>query len=872
MTEILYNIIIFPIAEFIGFLFKKFYYLSYFNVYFAIFIVSLFVNLICLPMYMQAEKIQDEECKIQDKMASQVKSIKKNFKGDERFMLLKTCYRQHNYHPIMGLRTSLNILIQIPFFMAAYLYFNNSEILQQTVFINGKTLASPDNLISIFGISINILPIIMTVINILSAKLYAKGKSLKDKIQMYSFASIFLVLLYNSPAGLVIYWTFNNLFSLIKNIVLNQKNPLDFLNKSFKVLAFLLIVKIILILLSNEVHPEIDLYIYTSYAVLLYCIINFIPKDLKEKFKNYFNAINLCNFKLFILSCLTLSIISGILIPIIVISSSTDFVEFFNEKIWNIVFIVFTKSIGLYLFCPIVLFYFSNKKIRSVLTILLPILVLISAINLCLYNGELGILSLDFVFKIPQYSTYKIILDLIIIALIILSVSFCFVKQKEKYVKSIVTCLLLASIGFSAIRGLKIHKTLKICNDNHQIVETNDNFDKPIKLSKKGKNVLIIFIDRALGFYAREIFEDNADLRDKFSGFVLYPNTVSFQGQTFLGYPPMIAGYEYNPINAKKRTNKTLKEITNEAYLVLPKIFINNGYKSTIIRPQTFIGDGDYSVYNNSNISLFKSENFDDYYNNTVHNKHEREILTLFKEHAKNLGDKDIIVNRFHYFSNYMLLPCFMKIAFYQSFPSNNSNKTVFDERIVNDYMHLSSMSAYTAIDNSNENYFTIFNNELTHINKYDRPYSEEQKFIEYEGFYVLTKYIDYLKKNNVYDNTRIIIVSDHGHWEQSNKYLDLQYTSWNPLLMIKDFNSNKEFSFNFDFMTNADTPILATDGIIDNPINPYTGKYIKNYADKKTVKILTTIIGSEEERYKIPDGAYINVHDNIYKLENWNP
>ena len=85
-------------------------------------------------------------------------------------------------------------------------------------------------------------------------------------------------------------------------------------------------------------------------------------------------------------------------------------------------------------------------------------------------------------------------------------------------------------------------------------------------------------------------------------------------------------------------------------------------------------------------------------------------------------------------------------------------------------------------------------------------------------------------------------------------------------------FNSNKEFSFNFDFMTNADTPILATDGIIDNPINPYTGKYIKNYADKKTVKILTTIIGSEEERYKIPDGAYINVHDNIYKLENWNP
>ena len=35
--------------------------------------------------------------------------------------------------------------------------------------------------------------------------------------------------------------------------------------------------------------------------------------------------------------------------------------------------------------------------------------------------------------------------------------------------------------------------------------------------------------------------------------------------------------------------------------------------------------------------------------------------------------------------------------------------------------------------------------------------------------------------------------------------------------------------------MTNADTPVLATNGIIDNPVNPYTGNPINS--DLKTGK-----------------------------------
>ena len=41
---------------------------------------------------------------------------------------------------------------------------------------------------------------------------------MKDKVQTYGLAAVFLVLLYQSPSGLVFYWTLNNLFSLIKNV------------------------------------------------------------------------------------------------------------------------------------------------------------------------------------------------------------------------------------------------------------------------------------------------------------------------------------------------------------------------------------------------------------------------------------------------------------------------------------------------------------------------------------------------------------------------------------------------------------------------------------------------------------------------------
>lgn len=67
------------------------------------------------------------------------------------------------------------------------------------------------------------------------------------------------------------------------------------------------------------------------------------------------------------------------------------------------------------------------------------------------------------------------------------------------------------------------------------------------------------------------------------------------------------------------------------------------------------------------------------------------------------------------------------------------------------------------------------------------------------------------------------------------------------PLLMVKDFNS-EGYNVSNEFMTNADVPTIATSGIIENPVNPFTGNLINN--SEKTAHdqfvIMSTIFDTE--------------------------
>ena len=201
----------------------------------AIIFLSLAMNILVLPLYRRADAMQEQARDTENKLSRVVTHIKKTFSGDERMMILQTYYRQNNYKPTDALRGSVSLLLEIPFFMAAYQFLSSMYVLEGVRFGPIADLASPDGLVTIAGITINVLPVLMTAINVVSSAIYLKGFPLKTKIQLYGMAAFFLVFLYNSPSCLVFYWTLNNLFSLIKTIFYKLKNPKKVLKIAFAI-------------------------------------------------------------------------------------------------------------------------------------------------------------------------------------------------------------------------------------------------------------------------------------------------------------------------------------------------------------------------------------------------------------------------------------------------------------------------------------------------------------------------------------------------------------------------------------------------------------------------------------------------------------
>ena len=138
--------------------------------------------------------------------------------------------------------------------------------------------------------------------------------------------------------------------------------------------------------------------------------------------------------------------------------------------------------------------------------------------------------------------------------------------------------------------------------------------------------------------------------------------------------------------------------------------------------------------------------------------------------------------------------------------------------------------------------------------------------------------WIAYLKENDVYDNTRIILVSDHGrgldHFDSMLFENGIDVEIFNPLLLVKDFGAT-EYQVSDEFMTNADVPTLAVSDLIDHPTNPFTGKRISSdekYAHPQ--RITTSRLWSLDENhgnvFDTSDGEWYDVKDNIFDSANW--
>lgn len=185
----------------------------------SIVLLSLVISVLLLPIFILIEKVKKKDNALKQKMKPVYDEIRRCYKGRERYYYIRTLYRQHNYKSVHTLFPTLSLLVQIPFFIAAYQYLGGLQSLNGIRFLFIDNLAVPD---ALFG-KVNVLPILMTLINLVSAYFYTRNGNTTERKQMLLVAVLFLVLLFKLPAGLVLYWTMNNVFSFFRLFVTNPE-------------------------------------------------------------------------------------------------------------------------------------------------------------------------------------------------------------------------------------------------------------------------------------------------------------------------------------------------------------------------------------------------------------------------------------------------------------------------------------------------------------------------------------------------------------------------------------------------------------------------------------------------------------------------
>lgn len=164
-------------------------------------------------------------------LAPKMQELKEKYKDDPTRMNQEVMklYKEHGVNPVGG---CLPMMIQIPIFFGLFNMLGQVAELRNATFLWVKDLSQPDTIAEIPGLGwdINILPILMGATNVWLMQMTPKtGDAMQRRVLMF-MPLIFLIFCYNFAAALALYYTTQNLFTILQ-LWHNQKQPMPVLEK-----------------------------------------------------------------------------------------------------------------------------------------------------------------------------------------------------------------------------------------------------------------------------------------------------------------------------------------------------------------------------------------------------------------------------------------------------------------------------------------------------------------------------------------------------------------------------------------------------------------------------------------------------------------
>jgi YidC/Oxa1 family membrane protein insertase len=197
----------------------------------AIIMLTLLIKLIFFPL---TKKGSEAMVRMQA-LTPRIKEIQDKYKNNPQKLQLEMgkFYKENNYNPISG---CLPMLLQMPIFIAMYSLFNNHFDLRGAEFIPGwiPDLSLPEFVwesksgarLPILGwTAFRLLPFIYVGSQLLYSKVTqmpGQQQNPQMKMMLYAMPIIFFFVLYNVPSGLLIYWIFSNLLTMVQQLIINK--------------------------------------------------------------------------------------------------------------------------------------------------------------------------------------------------------------------------------------------------------------------------------------------------------------------------------------------------------------------------------------------------------------------------------------------------------------------------------------------------------------------------------------------------------------------------------------------------------------------------------------------------------------------------
>lgn len=186
----------------------------------SIVIMTICIKTIFWPLTAKASRSQKRMAKIQGPMAE----MKEKYKDDPKRIQQETMnlFKEHQVNPVAG---CLPMLVQMPIFLGLFYMLRTASELRHEPFLWVTDLSQPDTLMEVAGFPINILPMIMGLTMFLQMSMMPVNPSADPAQQkIFKFLPfIFLVFLYNFSSGLVLYWTMQNILTIIQQKIINSQ-------------------------------------------------------------------------------------------------------------------------------------------------------------------------------------------------------------------------------------------------------------------------------------------------------------------------------------------------------------------------------------------------------------------------------------------------------------------------------------------------------------------------------------------------------------------------------------------------------------------------------------------------------------------------